>query len=118
MQQTWTETWTGAVAGYLGELKRDGLDFDESWTLALLRFPPRGRDIGEYRPTLIPRPGDGESVVEFFRRACDDAWHGRRQALRNFSVSAMRDAVIDGDGGGSAGPLHAGGKSRAQAYAA
>lgn len=112
------ENWQGAVVGYLCQLKGEGREFDESWELAMRRFPARGRDLGEYRPSLIPRPGDGESVVEFFRRACDDAWHDRRRALRHFSVSAMRDAVIDGDGPGSTGPLHAAGKSRAQAYAA
>lgn len=98
------QDWTVQVVGYLCELKTAGHDFDAAWELATLRFPARGRDMGEYQATLIPRKGDAESVVEFFQRVCEDAWHGRRPALRHFSVSAMRDAAIDGDGGAAGRP--------------
>lgn len=91
------QDWTAAVVGYLCQLKADGRDFDESWELAVRRFPPRGRDLGEARPTLWAAPGD-ESVVAATRRFCDDAWHGRRPALRHFAVESMRDAVVDAGG--------------------
>lgn len=98
------QDWTGLVVGYLCELKTAGHDFDAAWELATLRFPARGRDMGEYQATLLRVPGRDESVLEFFERVCDDAWHDRRPALRHFSVSAMRDAVIDGDGGAAGRP--------------
>lgn len=88
--------WTEQVVSYLRRCKRDGHGFSESWDGAMRKFPARSRDLGEYRPTLFAE--GPESVVEFFRRVCDDAWHDRQPALRHFSVSAMRDARVDADG--------------------
>lgn len=97
------QDWTSAVVGYLCQLKADGHDFEEAWELAVRRFPPRGRDVGEERPTLFARVGDAETVVEFFRRVCSDAWEGRQPSLRHFGVESMRDAMVDVGGASGRG---------------
>jgi hypothetical protein len=90
--------WPEAIVQCLLELKQDGQDFDTAWAGALLLHPARGRDLGAYRPTLMPEPGETESVVEFTRRVAEDAWHNRRPALRNFNVSALVESSVDTGG--------------------
>lgn len=84
MQQ---QSWQAKVVECLCGLRRAGLDFESSWKKAMTLHPPRGRDCGPERPTLW---SDGEMpLVAFFRRACDDAWHGRQPALQHFHPSLL-----------------------------
>src|SRR5689334_8104815 len=95
-------SWTADVVDTLCALKRDGLDYDLAWELAMQLHPPLGRDMGVWRPTLLGG-SEEETVVNAIRRFCDGAWHGRRPSLRQFSAGVMRDAVLDSaDAGGSA----------------
>lgn len=82
--------WIGEVVARLGLCKRAGMDFDTAWRDTLRACPPRGRDMGEERPTLFATSRDDVSVVEFFRAAAEDAWHGRRPALRHFDSRMIR----------------------------
>jgi hypothetical protein len=88
-------SWQSDVVDTMLDLKRDGQSFDGAWRAALELHPPRGRDMGPERPTLLDRD---ESVVAFFRAACSDAWHNRRPALQHFHASLL----IDRDATGSA----------------
>jgi hypothetical protein len=71
--------WTLQVRDELVELKAQGLEFDEAWTRARRKFPPRG---------IRPQLGD---EVEFFKRVCEDAWLDRKPELRAFG--GLRDLV-------------------------
>lgn len=85
--------WTELVVRRLAECKRAGVPFERAWRDALEEHPPRGRDQGPQRPSLL----DSEpSVVEFFRAACSDAWHGRRPALAHLGTVVL-------DAGGTPG---------------
>jgi hypothetical protein len=85
--------WIGDVVEHLARSRRAGATFDDAWSAALREFPPRGRDVGVWRPTLLPEPGGEVSVVEFFRVAAEDAWYGRRPVLRHFDARALRGDV-------------------------
>lgn len=85
MQQV---SWQSLVVGRLCELKREGLGFEDAWLRALKLYPPRGRDLSPERPALFG--GDeGTPLVAFFKRACEDAWLGRRPALQHFHPSLL-----------------------------
>jgi hypothetical protein len=78
--------WTELVVRRLAERKLAGVPFERAWRDALEEHPPRGRDRGPERPSLL----DAEpSVVEFFRGACSDAWHGRRPELARLDVALL-----------------------------
>jgi hypothetical protein len=78
--------WSVLVIDALAECKRRGVrDFDDAWAVATKRYPPRARDDGGFRPTLLPEPGEVESMREFLYRVCYEAWTGQRPALRHFS---------------------------------
>jgi hypothetical protein len=84
--------WAERVVARLCELRRDGwdpADYDGAWAVALAENPPRGRDVGEERPSLFDPPT--ESVVEFTRRCCADAWMGRSPGLRYFRADTVRE---------------------------
>jgi hypothetical protein len=81
-------SWQSNVVEHMRGLRANGTrDFEEAWRLALRAFPPRGRDMGPVTPTLLD--DDGETVVAFFRRVADDAWHGRAPALQHFHPSLL-----------------------------
>lgn len=80
------QSWQSDVVDCLCDLKRSGFTFNVAWSRALSLYPARGRDMGPERPTLLDRD---ESVVAFFRRACEDAWHGRRPSLQHFHPSLL-----------------------------
>lgn len=91
-------SWQSDVVDRLVELKASGhVDFDQAWTAALRMFPPRNRDVGEWRPQLWSTAE--ETVVEFFRRVCEDAWHGRNPRLRHFSPAALIEVDASGPAG-------------------
>jgi hypothetical protein len=81
-------SWQALVVETMLELRRDGQDFDGAWNAAMTLHPPRGRDLGPERPTLLDRD---ESLVMFFRRCCEDAWHGRRPGLAHFDASLLME---------------------------
>lgn len=92
---TWQRSdWNARVVEHLVMLKRQGLGFDDAWLMAMRAHPPRGRDCGPERPTLLDDPRESESLVAFHRRACSDAWFGRRPELKHFHPSLL----IDRDG--------------------
>lgn len=97
--------WTAAVVGHLCESKRSGLTFETAWNLAIQTYPPRRRDTGaleevapdgrQLRMNLRPRE---ETLVGFFKRACEDAWHDRganrektEPRVRFFRVEIIRE---------------------------
>jgi hypothetical protein len=85
--------WTGLVVSRLTEAKAAGVPFERAWRLALEAYPPRGRDQGPAVPSLL----DSEpSVVEFFRAACSDAWHGRRPELARLDVTLLEVGGTEG----------------------
>jgi hypothetical protein len=78
--------WTELVVTRLAESKAAGASFERAWRLALEAHPPRNRDQGPAVPSLL----DSEpSVVEFFRAACSDAWHGRRPELAHLDAALL-----------------------------
>jgi hypothetical protein len=78
--------WTELVVTRLAESKQAGASFERAWRLALEAHPPRNRDQGPAVPSLL----DSEpSVVEFFRAACSDAWHGRRPELAHLDAALL-----------------------------
>lgn len=80
--------WSEAMVDRLAALKLTGLDFDSCWAIALRENVPFGREHrGELTLLSDPRETD---PVEFLRRACEDAWHGRRPVLRHLEP-ALRD---------------------------
>jgi hypothetical protein len=77
--------WSSRVIDELAELKAQGYDFQEAWRAAMQEHPPRGRDRGMRAPALFDDERHVEPVespVEFLKRACEDAWRGRRPVLR------------------------------------
>lgn len=86
-------SWQSDVVDTMRDLRRDGQDFDGAWNTAITLHPPRGRDMGPERPTLLDRD---ESVVMFFRRVCEDAWAGRQPALAHFHPSLLIERDVTG----------------------
>jgi hypothetical protein len=85
--------WTETVVARLAEAKRAGVPFERAWRSALEAYPPRNRDQGPQRPSLL----DSESsVVEFFHGACSDAWHGRRPELRHLDAALLDASGTEG----------------------
>lgn len=82
-------SWQEEVVAHLCDSKRAGYGFDDAWLQAMTLFPPRGRDCGPERPSLLPDPDEAEPVVVFFRRVAADAWFGRRPALQHFHPSLL-----------------------------
>ena len=94
-------SWSSRVIARLRELKDQGeRDFDRAWTMATLAHRPQGRDQGDARPVLfdasLPMMEEpAESMVEFTRRACADAWCGRRPTLQHLSVDLLDVEPVD-----------------------
>ena len=78
--------WAGEVVAYLGEAKTAGVDFDTAWHNALFHHPPRGPGMGRRQLSFEDTE---ETLVDFFRRVTEDAWHGRRPVLRHLSVDLL-----------------------------
>jgi hypothetical protein len=88
--------WSEGMVDTLLDCKVSGMAFEAAWLYALVVHPPRGRDLGPSRPTLLNEDGTlpEESPVEFLRRVADDAWHGRKPLLRH--TTHLRE-LIDND---------------------
>lgn len=84
-------TWAALIVAHLQRSKRAGESFENAWAMALAAHPPRGRDLGELRPSLFDPPTEG--AVEFTRRVCGDAWHNRdpESKLRYFAADTLLD---------------------------
>jgi hypothetical protein len=97
-------SWQADVVERLCDYKAAGVPFDEAWRQAMIDCPPRGRDMGPERPSLFDRD---TSQVAFFRRAADDAWHGRKPALQGFHPSLLLEVsgVTHGRRGRSRAPM-------------
>lgn len=83
-------SWFAAVVGELRRHREDGHSFDIAWSLATRSHPARAKDDGGYVPRLFGTGGE-ETVVGFFRRACEEAWNGERPKLAHFQVEAIRE---------------------------
>lgn len=88
-------SWFTRVVDRLRELRADGYGFDTAWSTAMHELPPSVSDSGGWRPQLAIN-GD-ETVVGFFRQACESAWRdvraagGNGPALQHFHVEMLRD---------------------------
>ena len=82
-------SWSAAVVAHLVHLRRQGVtDFAAAWDLAIQAHPPSMRDkYGQGPLTLLEQPE--ESLVDFTRRVCADAWTGRRSVLRFLPMGAF-----------------------------
>lgn len=72
------------IVDVLCEEKRAGLSFDEAWQVALGGRPLLHMDVRDGEQLTIDVATDeeaAESPMEFLRRVCADAWHGRRPEL-------------------------------------
>lgn len=87
-------SWQSRVVAELARRKADGMTFDAAWIEALRLHPPSGRDRGFPATDLFEAAREGEGLTAFFRRACDDAWHGRQPALRHLVV--LLEAEVPG----------------------
>jgi hypothetical protein len=102
--------WRQQMLDELARAKRNGVPFDAAWTAAIHKHPPRG--VGVLGPAQ-PELGDEVSVVDFFRQACSDAWHGRREELEDLPQALAGGLTRDwptvggrhvGGRGGATGP--------------
>lgn len=84
-------TWAADVVDHMLDLKQAGWAHEEAWRSAMRAHPPRGRDLGPERPSLLD---EDESVAAFFKRATYDAWHGLRPALAHFHASLLQDVDL------------------------
>lgn len=86
--------WSEEMVDRLCALKLTGMAFEAAWAVALSEIPPAGREFrGELTLLVDPREMD---PVEFLRRACSDAWAGRKPHLAALQ-KGLQD-VLDGDG--------------------
>ena len=90
------DSWPALVVDAMLEFKRAGFEFEEAWSMALARWPARGRDTGPRSPALFDgmttwQIRHADTLVGFFKRACDDAWHGRKPALQHFHPSLLME---------------------------
>lgn len=68
-------SWDSALIADCCKHKAEGRSFEVGFALALRANPPRSR---------VDR-----DIVADVRGFCDDAWHGRRPALRGFSLEML-----------------------------
>jgi hypothetical protein len=101
--------WESQVVDRLASLRSAGHTFEGAWGLALRGNPPKGQVAGIATPRLFEDDGRApETLVEFFKRACRDAYEGRVDppsedlpegdprrgngpGLRYFNVEMLRD---------------------------
>jgi hypothetical protein len=101
------ETWAEAIVDRLAALKLAGMVFDDAWRWALAEHPPRGSEFRGMGPLTLLKPRGELDPVEFMRRACDDAWHGRRPQLAALSVDTVDRALLHARGRAIEPPLNA-----------
>lgn len=95
------QTWQGILVDRLITLRAEGYTFATAWSAAIHEAPIRNDCSGR----LFDETGQpSETVVMFFRRACESAWHGERgpagsgqgPALGHFRAEMVRP--LDGSG--------------------
>jgi len=62
--------------------KAAGMDFEWAWAEAMLAHPPGRREV-QAGVQLSLYGVREETQAEFLRKACEDAWMGRRPLLRH-----------------------------------
>lgn len=88
------QAWSSEITNHLVLLKRQGVPFEDAWQLALKAVPPRGSEFrGMPQAMNLIDAAAEPDMVTFTRTACEDAWHGRRPALKGLSRS-----ILDLDG--------------------
>lgn len=89
--------WQARVVDRLIDAKRSGeTDFDCAWRSAIGRAIIPASDDGGYNPTLF---GGEETIVGFFRRACEAAWDdthdepgsGNGPRVKEFRIELLAD---------------------------
>ena len=81
--------WQAEVVAFLVNCKARGWDWDIAWAQALRKYPPRGTGFGNGRRQLSFEDDGEPGLVEFFERACFEAWHGIRPEVAGLSVDLM-----------------------------
>lgn len=80
-------SWASALVDTMCDLKRKGHPFDRAWEMALRKHPVQGVGWREIETENLFESADvGDGPVSFMHRACSDAWHDRKPALRNLRV--------------------------------
>lgn len=79
----WFERWRESVRESLADSKTRGLSFEWAWRRAMFAYPPRQMELGPVVPSLE----DDEPVLEFFRRACRDAYAGGASSLEDLPAA-------------------------------
>lgn len=73
-------SWATQFVTAMIEERDGGADFDLAFALASRRWPPEPRELGV---SARVRGSFAEvEAVDWWRGVCEDAWHGRREALR------------------------------------
>lgn len=92
--------WTARAVDLMVAAKRAGeTDFDRAFGYAIGRVTVPAADAGGHTPTLF---GGDQSVLGFFRRACEAAWHdtrdvdgsGNGRAVREFRIELLADLQL------------------------
>lgn len=89
-------SWFALVVDQLRQHRAAGRDFDVAWSLAMRMFPPSAKDDGGLGQLRLAVGGD-ETIVSFFRRACESAYYdthvgpGNGVALKHFNVDMLQD---------------------------
>ena len=81
--------WQSEVVAFLVHCKGRGWDWDIAWSQALRKYPPRGTGFGNGRRQLTFEEDGEPSLLEFFERACFEAWHGMRPEVAHLSADLM-----------------------------
>jgi hypothetical protein len=98
-------SWAADVVDRLIELRADGYPFARAWREALRLHPYDGGGVGSGTPRLFDETGRApETMVSFFRRACENAYHdvrgpvgdGNGPAIRHFRVDMVRSVDESG----------------------
>jgi len=107
-------SWAARFTAAMIVEREGGADFDLAFALALKRHPVEPRELGVSHRS---RGSFAElQATEWWRGVCEDAWFGRRPALR--ALPQLAGLVGDVDFSTSAGRKSAGGAERAHMAAA
>lgn len=73
--------WPQRMVDAMVQARAAGADFESAWAQALLLNPPGRREVGQVQLTLYGKRD--ESMEEFLKRVCEDAWENRKPLLRH-----------------------------------
>lgn len=89
-------TWSSRVIDELVVLRQNGVEqFERAWAQAIKAHPPSLRDMGPREPTLFGDASDEVPMYEWVRRACEDAWKGRRPVLGKLVTALEHFDAVD-----------------------